>query len=111
MAAATTASWSASSSRPNPWECHQAAKPPPNASPAPMVSATSTFGDATGTSPAPVTTWTPSGPRVSSTTRGPAWSSIRAASAALRCGSSQARSSSETLTTSLRASTRRRRRR
>ena len=34
---------------------------------------------ATGTSPAPVTTWTPSGPRVSSTTRGPAWSSIRAA--------------------------------
>ena len=61
--------------------------------------------------PRPVTTWTPSPPRVSSTTLGPACSSIRAAAAALRWGSSQARSSSETLTTSLRASTRRRRRR
>ena len=41
-AASTTASWSPSSSRPKPCERHQARKPPPNASPAPIVSTTST---------------------------------------------------------------------
>ena len=49
---------------------HQARKPPPNASPAPMVSTTSTGGAGTATSPPAVTTSAPSPPRVSSTTGG-----------------------------------------
>ena len=48
--AAATVSRSERSSRPSPRACHQATKPPPNASPAPIVSTTFVRGDGTATS-------------------------------------------------------------
>ena len=99
-------SWSSSSSRPRPRARHQARKPPPNASPAPIVSTTSTAA------PGPARRRAGHdrrrrAPRVSSPTRGPACEQRPRGVGRRGRGSSHARSSSVTLTTSLRASTRR----
>ncbi len=64
-----------SASRPRPRSRHQVRKPPPNASPAPIVSTTSIFGAATRSSAPAVTTSAPSPPRVTSATLGPSSSS------------------------------------
>ena len=61
---------------PKPRECHQARKPPLNASPAPIVSTTSAGARGTATSSRGVTTIAPSPPRVSATTIGPPLGSI-----------------------------------
>ena len=69
--AATAESMCRARSRPSPRACHQATKPPPNASPAPIVSTTFVRGDGTATSAVRVITSAPLGPRVSSPTDGP----------------------------------------
>ncbi len=74
-------------------------KPPPNASPAPIVSTTSIFGAATIDSDFAVTIIAPSPPSVTSTTCGPSSSSVRAAATGSAPGSRYSRSSLETLTT------------
>ncbi len=73
-----------------------------NESPAPTVSATSTRGAGTETStPAAVTANEPSAPSVTTTSAGPAAAQDRATSCGAVPGSSHARSSSETFTTSV----------
>jgi hypothetical protein len=57
--------------RSRPWWRHHARNPALNASPAPIVSTTSTRGAGIATLPCAVTAWAPSAPRVISTSAGP----------------------------------------